>query len=441
MLPKKSLLALLLLVTPLLLSTTEKQFSGIVKPAEEVFKKWLSWQHIMPDHNLSERGALLDDEFVKAFKAIYEKNAYTLSPMEVLLDALTASHIGQQGYVLRAPMSEPLKENVLELYKLIDTDMPKFIGLMSELVRMSRLEAVNNQNDIERFNALIQLLFAHKDEIVQTEQVFAVSNRFVEYALGQDTFPQVEKSLLNTDHYPILRMLYAVAWQNLAGNGWKHWHENSLKALKEKADQGNQIVYIAGGSDLYQMIKAGIYNIKNIDPQLPSQPKYYADDWQFIVRGNTPDGGIGDSIIFKFPDNPIIMERTSFKLHGITFKARLATGDIIELPQSTTTWALYDIHRNKLGEYVLERRFCEQTDFVADENKTLLMSFNELYFIALPAFLNGWNIDPSRFNQDLSIVVKQLRKPVTKQNIVNMRISTLLNATDFRFIALGTCIN
>src|SRR5207249_8602829 len=116
----------------------------------------------------------------------------------------------------------------------------------------------------------------------------------------------------------------------------------------------------------------------------------------------------------------------------------IATGEILEIPHSTTTWRFADHHGNILGHYILERRFCEQGDFANEQNKTLLMSFNELYFACLPNILNGWNIEPSQFDNNLSIVVKQLRKPVSKQMAVNMRIASLLNATDFKFIALGT---
>ena len=94
-----------------------------------------------------------------------------------------------------------------------------------------------------------------------------------------------------------------------------------------------------------------------------------------------------------------------------------------------------------LGSYVLERRFVTQADFTTAADKTFLMSFNELFYVTLPDFMEGWGIEPAKFPEDLNIVIKQLRRPVSKKMMCNMRIADLLNTTDFKFISLGTCIN
>jgi hypothetical protein len=189
------------------------------------------------------------------------------------------------------------------------------------------------------------------------------------------------------------------------------------------------------------MLRSGVYRIKNIDPQLPSQPVYYANGWEFIIRSAEADGGIGDKIILPFPEGTLIMERTGFNLTGQTFKARLNNDSIIEIPRSITTWTISKESGEVVGSYELDRRFCSQEDFNPTADETLLMSFNELYFISLPNFLNGWQIEPNKFPEDLDIIIKQLRKPVTRNMVFNMRIASLLNAADFKFIALGTCIN
>lgn len=417
-------------------------YAHTVKTAEEVFKKWTSWQQIMPDRPLNEIAKEIDDNFLVEFKKQYEKNITLLAPVTPFLKTITRGHIHEYGYHLSTPLDMELKENLVGLFDILQSDVGGFIDVLRKTNFLSPETVVIEErgelshNTIEKYNSLYQLIFAHSNEIIHQQYLFSLANRFYEYCFSQKTFLEFEKLLLNKASYPITRMLYSVIWLNLAGNGWKHWHEESLKILKARADQGHKMVYIAGGSDLYQLVRSGIYHIKNIDPQLPSQPKYYADDWSFVLQGD-----INDQIIFNFDNKHIYMVRTGFERPGTTFKVRIATGEVLEIPHSITTWTFFDADHTKLGEYVLERRFCEQSDFVHEPGKTLIMSFNELYFIALPNILNGWNIEPSHFDDDCSIVIKQLRNPVTKQMIVNMRIASLLNATDFKFIALGTCIN
>ncbi len=418
-----------------------------IKSADEVFAKWLDWQRVMPDNDLSRITEQLDATFIDTFRSTYERSMNIFNPLVPFLDTLTESHINNDGYMLDHTVTTTLTRNLANMYALIENDMPGFVqylqtsGFMDPVNKGSEERGDQSHDVIEKDRALFELLFAHKNEEFASQNLFSVANRFFEYCFGKQTFPLFQKMLLNKSQYPLARMLYAVTWYNLAGNGWKHWHENSLKILQERAAQGHKFVYIAGGSDLYQLIKAGIYTIRNIDPQLPSQPKYYTNDWAFILKGAGPGGGLGDRIVFNFPDRNIIMQRTGYYELGTTFKARIASGEVIEIPHSVTTWTILDAEGKKLGEYVLERRFCEQSDFDYEPDKTLMMSFNELYFIALPGALNGWNIDISKIAPNQSIVVKQLRNPVSRQMLVNMRIATLLNASDFKFIALGTCIN
>ncbi|MGB1246712.1 MAG: hypothetical protein ACPG39_03880, partial [Flavobacteriaceae bacterium] len=72
---------------------------------------------------------------------------------------------------------------------------------------------------------------------------------------------------------------------------------------------------------------------------LPSQPKYYTNDWSWIMRGEGSDGGLGDQIIFDLDDNKkIIMQRAIFQEFKEKFKARLANGQVATLPKSKTVW-------------------------------------------------------------------------------------------------------
>jgi len=424
--------------------TAAVQAEPVVKRAEEVFAKWYEWQLIMPDKDLTTMTEHLDGEKLKQQYVASIGNLEQLTP---LLDELTGSCINKDGFILRNPVADPIKEHFGKVYQLLQHDMPGFISFLRSSPMHTKAIADDEQysNDsskiIDKYTGLFQMLFAHKDTIEASKYLFTVANHFYEYCFEEKTFPTFERMMLNPQEQPLGRMLYAVTWYNLAGNGWKHWHENSLKALKAKADAGCTIKYIAGGSDLLQMFNAGVYNIKNIDPQLPSQPKYYANGWEFLIHGSGENGGIGDKVVVPLKTRTIIMERTGFTRTGETFKARLNTNEVVEIPRSITTWSITDEQGNKLGQYQLDRRFCTQRDFAPAEHEALLMSFNELYFISLPSFLNGWNIEPNQFPEDLNIIIKQLRKPVSREMIFNMRIASLLNATDFKFIALGTCIN
>ncbi|MBM3893233.1 hypothetical protein FJ365_02425 [Candidatus Dependentiae bacterium] len=416
----------------------------ITKQANEIFSKWIEWQMIMPDKDLTSMTEQLDGA---QMKQVYVNAIANLTPLTPVLEQLTASYINSDGFVLRSPIADAIKHNFGTMHKLMEHDMPAFIETLRGMPFCSPADAAEESTSsdsskiIDRYNAFLRLLFAHQDQTEVQKYLFSVANRFFEYCFETKSFPVFERFMMNIQDQPLGRMLYSVAWFNLAGNGWKHWHEKSLQTLKTKADEGKTIKYIAGGSDILQMLRAGIYNIKNIDPQLPSQPIYYANGWEFLVRSTAEDGGIGDKIIIPMMDRTLIMERTGFSLTGETFKARLNNDSIIQIPRSITTWTIRNENDEQIGQYQLDRRFCVQEDFKATDNEQLLMSFNELYFISLPQFLNGWMIEPNQFPEDLEIVIKQLRKPVSRDMVFNMRIASLLNATDFKFIALGTCIN
>jgi hypothetical protein len=416
----------------------------VTKQANEIFAKWIEWQMIMPDKDLTTMTEHLDGA---QMKQVYVSAINNLAPLTPVLERLTAAHINADGFVLRSPLADSIKQNFGAMHELMEHDMPGFIALLRDMPFCTPADAIEESTStdstkiIERYNALFRLLFAHPNQAEAQKYLFTVANRFFEYCFETKSFPIFERFMMNVKDQPLGRMLYSVAWFNLAGNGWKHWHEKSLQSLKAKADAGKTIKYIAGGSDILQMLRAGVYNIKNIDPQLPSQPVYYANGWEFLVRSAAEDGGIGDKIVIPMMDRTLIMERTSFRVTGETFKARLNNESIIEIPRSITTWTISDENGEKLGQYQLDRRFCVQQDFKPADDEQLLMSFNELYFISLPQFLNGWMIEPNQFPEDLEIVIKQLRKPVSRDMVFNMRIASLLNATDFKFIALGTCIN
>lgn len=420
---------------------------AVDKPASEVFKKWLNYQQIIPDVNLASMKDNLSPVFFNIVKMRYQKHIPEVTYLNPFLSSCTAGHINEFGCNFSEPYDPVFIENFRQFYTLIEHDISGLFDFFkqhqfAQADQIKNEEGANANNIIDQYSTLMSLFFANPNQFIEYVCTFAVANRLYEFCFNPKTWPQFNHMLIEKKEYPYARFLYSIIWQTLAGIGWKHWHEESLKSLQQKAAQGNRIIYIAGGSDIYQLIKAGIYNITNIDPQLPTQPQYYAEGWDWILYGNAaePQAGIGDRIIFNFEDKNIVMKRTRFVCHPETFQARLASGEIIQLNCCTTEWSIFE-NDNFVGTYVLERRPCQQDDFIPKEHQTLLMSFNELFFISAPAGMGGWGIDITRLPNNLEIIIKQLRKPVTKSMLGNMRLATLLNFSDFKFISLGTCIN
>ena len=152
-------------------------------------------------------------------------------------------------------------------------------------------------------------------------------------------------------------------WSNLVGSGWVHWNSECLNALKQESDKNKEIVYIAGGSDIYQMIKHGIYNIRVIDPFFPAQDIYNVDGHNWLITGD-----IGDTIKFDFSNKEIVMKRTGYKKLKENLIFALPGKNSVHVPKSETTWKLYE--NNKfLGTVTFERRCTNQKDFDLQPNK------------------------------------------------------------------------
>ena len=412
----------------------------VTKSINDVFAKWLTAQAIVPKCDLTN---MRDEINGDALRTHYKKHIVALEPLTQLLDVITKSTINQYGFTLKSELPDDLKTNFSDAYTLIERDLPTFIQFLRQ-TSISSTEnmladsaSTNSDPIVEKYTAFIKLLFHHPDAVKQHTYLINVANRFFDFCFEPPTFPLFERMMLLPEYQPIARMFQSVVWQNLSGFGWRHWHEESLKELRARADLGHRIRYIAGGSDILQLIKAGIYNVTIIDPQLPTQPKYYTNDWEYLLIGN-----IGDKITVPLDERTITMERYAFDLPGTTFKARVNSGNILELQHSTTIWRIVDEDGNDIGSYRFERRFCNQDDFKVGDKETLLMSLNELAYAVLPDVLpEYWDVDITKLPQDMNIIIKQLDKPVTRDMMINMRIATLLNASDLKYISLGSCIN
>ncbi|MBX7057188.1 MAG: hypothetical protein K1X75_03930 [Leptospirales bacterium] len=396
--------------------------------SSDVFKKWLSWQRRFRDVNLSE--------------LVHPDRSYAVRVVGGMPDALTP-----QLSFLGAPVAtrqvheadlDKIVVNLQSIYRELDSDMPAFVARLREhhfgSVEINRQEEMGQRNGItELYRNLFETLFDLDTSLAEDEALLAVANRLYEYAFGAATFRQFKQCMDRAEQRPIARLFYANMWYNLSGTGWRFWNQSALDAMRDDTAAGREIVYIAGGTDIYQMIQSGIYRIRNIDPIFPSQTKYYSEGWEFLISGEGPGHGIGDRIMFENAS----MVRESYVENGSFQTPQLSNDQRATIPRSTTTWRILSRSGEAIGYYVLERRFATQQDFEVQPNQRLLISFNELAYIADPG-PRGWGIDVSAFPSNFSIYVKQLRRPVNRQMLVNMRAA---EESAFSYIRLGTSIN
>ena len=402
--------------------------------ADDVFKKWLSWQKTYLDVVPG------DTDYLDA-AAVTELGKTVPAAIRPQLGFLRLPPTGASTPQQRQEFQTRLRENLSAfdsprgLARWIDRLKQPETGFTS-LQRNQTEEADKFQNITTKYREFLEWITTPGEFDIITGRRFAIANRFFEYCFGSGTFSHFRELIGNPAWRPIARMLYANVWYNLSGNGWRYWHASTLKALRERSLAGDEIVYIAGGSDIYLPIANDIYNIRIIDPMFPSQVKYYSEGWEYLIRGAGPDGGIGDTITFG--GNPyVIMRRLSYKESGRFETGELSDGKKLTLPKSETVWELRDGGGEYLGRFVLERRFVTQADFKVRSNQALLISFNELYYITA-AGSGGWGIDAREFPNGVQMYVKQLRQPIDKTVMTNMRE---MSEADFYYIKLGTSVD
>lgn len=416
----------------------KKDSSISVKNAKQIFGVWIDWQYVFQDMNIEKMKNNLDsDDFWKNFAQEFKYNRHVLKSMSPFLASLTNGELRDLG----ASPKEQLKENLEKIYVLLEKNIPGFINFLnkngiSSYKDLKQEEKLDIEQVVEKYRGVGELLFVNQDNFITNEYMFAIANRFFDFCFSPKTFPMFRQMLSNQRMYGALHFLYSTMWYYFVGDGWKHWHENCLNSLKQATENGKTVVYIAGGTDIYQLLKHGIYNITVIDPILPSQPDYYSEGWMWLVKGN--GGGVGDIAKLNFGDKKLILRRESYRQSG-SFMAKLSTGITAKLPRSLTIWAIYDAETKKrIGTVKFDRRFCKQEDFVAKQDEVLLMSFNEMYFVSAPNFLDGWGMRLKQMPENLKLYVKQLRHAVGRQELMCMRISDF---SDFSFIMLGSSPN
>jgi hypothetical protein len=408
------------------------------KEAQNVFKKWISdgdfHQYVFKDIPISTMCNKLNSQFTNTFNSL-------------TTDKHNAQHLLMRVFHIKPEQEFTLNEkniNILtQIYNSLDTDINNFFQILisnknSGLSLNKNEEKENFLTILDKYTSFMSLILANNnwDEIYN--YYFSLANRFFEYSFGEKNWDNFKKYLIDPALWPITRLVYSTLWRTLSGFGWKDWAQETLNALTYETSQGNTIVYIAGGCDVYQLLRHNINNIEVIDPILPTQPKYYIKNWHWFIKENSKNNGIGDTFILITKDNKkLTLKRTSYKTYG-NFTATLSSNKKITLPKSITRWDVYNNLNKKIGHVTFKRRFCKQKDFDPAPNKKLLISFNELYFITTKDRSDSWGIDPTKFYKNTKIYVKQLRTPVTKKVLCHLCAADRL---PFSFIKLGTCIN
>jgi hypothetical protein len=415
---------------------------AVHKTSREVFKKWNKWQEVYGDVNFSELKKDINDSFLTQFRKIYENNFALLCPLTPFLKVFTNGQINENGYQLKLPIDAEFVNKVAVVYDLFETSMPGFIDYLKQSNFATALingEEIKTHYDlvINKYKAFVQLLVPHLEGYIQAQALFGLANRLFEYCFESKTFNHYQELLQNAANYPIARFLNAAIWYHMVGDGWKHWHQNCLDAVKERADKGCETIYIAGGTDIYQLLRHGVYNIRVIDPFLPTQVRYYSEGWLWLIKGAGDDGGLGDSVSLSFEKRHIVMKREAYS-ESDKFFVKGSNNQVLELKKSVTVWKVYDVKNNPLGVITFERRLVDQSDFAALANRTLLFSYDEAVCISSPDMLNGWGIDPTKLSDDVIIYIKQLRKPLTKDVLCNMRVISMMNLADLKFINLAS---
>lgn len=282
---------------------------------------------------------------------------------------------------------------------------------------------------INKYNNFARFFCASEKRIDQDNFLYTLANEFFFSIVNTATASTFKKLFLQEKYYPLARFIYSIIWRNFSAKGWSTWHKSVIEKLQAQTQQGKEIVYFAGGTDFFQLLNYEIFNIRIIDPFIPRQKKFYSKGWRFLLQGE-----IGDQITYPLKESHLILKRVSYEKTG-TF-----TVGEKRLQRLTTQWAVFKPNKTiPCGTITFERRTLKQEDFLLAKNKIPLMSFNELYFITTAGDCS-WGIDLQKLPSNLKIFTKQLKRPMTKNMLINMqKIDSYDN--NIEFIQLGSSID
>ncbi|MBM3887038.1 hypothetical protein FJ364_03840 [Candidatus Dependentiae bacterium] len=412
---------------------------GTTLTPQEIFEKWVKIQHVIQDRDLTTLSNTLNDNYLARFKKNYEDHLPFLRTLQPLLSTITDNAINPHGHLFKPPMTEQMQNNISIILFKLEHNPAAFIEYLQDINFQDPSETTDKRSDsnfiVEKYKTLTKLLLSTQTPHQDEEYSIALVNRLVEFCYQNQTFPLYQKTIQHAEYHSIARMLHTIIWYNIIENGWRLWHEDCLQALKAAANAGKRIKYIAGGNDVYTLLCRGIYNITVIDPFLPSQVRYYANGWEWLLSGN-----INDEIIGFFGSQELKLVRTS-QVEGDAFLAK-AANQTVSLKKFDTTWTVYNAESNqKLGTIDFERRFVQKEDLIIDPSYEFLMSYDEFIYLGLPTMLGGWGITPNTLDPSFTCLIKQLRKPMDRDSLNNLRVASIANYADLKFINLASDAN
>ena len=406
------------------MSKTASASNSVSKKSEEVFAKWITTQKIREDVNFNELVKKTYPQFIEHFVRHIPPG---ILPQLTFMFPRTSLYSDMKEDEIKT-----LTSQVKTLQGFLENNVPGFVDFLIKNKFTSAGINFREEKEISEYGGtnintkyrLFAETLLHSEDFDELDSnLNSIANRFFEYCFYPDTFKHFEKVVSSENNHPLVRLLYEVIWYYLARGEWKSWHRNTLDNLKKEYDSGKEIVYIAGGDDIFQLISNGIYRIRNIDPIYPTQTRYYAEGWDFLAVGKDGGHGLNDRIVFTDKVNvarKIVMRRLSYHKQGVLLRTEHIKGERVTVPRSITVWSIEEKNGRQLGTYTLERRFVEQDDFKPDPERALLMSFNEFYFI-MTTDESNWGIDPHLFDKDLALHIKQLRAPVNHSVLMNIR--------------------
>ncbi|MFH1254089.1 MAG: hypothetical protein V1646_01510 [bacterium] len=423
-----------------------------VKTAQDVLGNWVSSQRCYSDYSFDNMPDGMNEFFLQRLNKSYLKYKDKLTSLVPFLSDCTNGYISEDGQITGFEIDDDFRQNFSTIYQLIENNMPRFVSYLKD--HKFDFSTENNGKDqdsdvnfvINKYRFLDRLFFSNPSKFVEKERLFSFSNRCFEYCFNSPTWPDFKKYLDNNSDHQLVKFLYSTMWYHLVGEGWKDWNNQALIQIAEKSKQGARVVYIAGGLDIYQLLKYGIYNIDIIDPMLPSLEKYYSSkNWEWLIKGNGKNNGLEDKITFDFDGRKISLIRKKYSKNGV-FVVHLSAKEKRKIEKSVTDWMVFDENNKYLGSVTFYRRFCDHADFItlsidkksADQKKEerlILMSFNELYYAFLPKEASGWNINIKHLPENAKIYVKQLRMPVDVDVLKNIARA---EESKFKFIRLGS---
>jgi hypothetical protein len=410
---------------------------GTTKMGSQVFNKWITLQKVFHDRSIVSAGEQVTDHFATNFIAKYRQKQSLLRSYASFLSSIIGTNVCTMD--TNISLSEDAKKNLVQLYAWLDNDMGAFLRYVQTHKFLNTTANEQEQSwdvteTIRRYKKMMKILFIDQDKNIRYEYLFGIANRLFEYCFGPVGCEKFKEMLSDDSLQQMVRLCYSTMWFQLVGEGWKHWHYDCLKNLERESARGKEVVYVAGGNDIYELLMHNVNKIRVIDPMLPSQPLYYAEGWEWLLR-DKKNPGIGDILRVDGDKKSLLLKRVAYKESG-SFQAPLSTGKTVTLPRSVTTWAVYNAtNKKKLGYVIFDRRYCTKSDFALKSDQVLLASFNEMYYIAMPENMRGWGIGIDSLPNAVPLYVKQLRKPVNKTMLKNMCAA---EATSFPFIALGS---